>query len=786
MKFTDLQKISESVMGLTEEQKLRMEQKRAEAVARMKSKSASGQTQSTNQISKATTDRSIKSDPIKFSSKDQSISSSNVQTNSLSVISNKQSENSSPLSDKQRQIIEERRKAAKTKLNFERDKIRSSSSSSVFSLSDEQKRLIEERKKAAQLKMQQKKEATVTSSPKSKPNLKHNELSKPINAANFYTLPPRVVRGACTLVTNNRFEMDVGYHKQLIDTVKTVSSAQYNAGKKSWSFHITDHENVIKRVASLKPDVEIAPLPAWILNTFRKPRDAIPVDLSSVEKHILDNLMPFQKEGVKFGVTRGGRILLADDMGLGKTVQALALASYYSHTWPVLIVCQSNLKFGWKEAVLRWLPESVAETEVGVISSGKDYIGSDQFCIISYELVSKKQRELLDKRFKFIILDESHSIKDFKSARTKALEPLLKVTKHLLLLSGTPALSRPIELYPQINALVPSLFKYPSEFGNRYCDGKIKRIGDREIPDFSGSSHMQELSLLLGERCMIRRLKTEVLGQLPSKKRICVILDPAGVESKTKEMDEGRKKTEKKGLNGSQMHQMVVQWFNTTANAKLKAVKVYIKDLLSSSSEKFLVFVHHQVMLKAIAEVVSDAGVGHIVIDGRVSSEARKVSVDRFQTEDNIRVAVLSITAANAGITLTAASLVIFAELFWNPGVLTQAEDRAHRIGQTEAVRVQYLVARDTADDVMWPIIQKKLYVLNEAGLSKDNFEDSEARVMEDTRQMKIEDSFNNSRGKEDENEDFDTIWADLLEDDMKSQDQDTGVESQAKRIRLE
>ena len=777
------------MMGLTEDQKLRMEQKRAEAIARMKSKT-SELAQSKSQITR-TTDISFKSNstpvPVPFTSKtQQSFSSSNGQSNSSSVVTSKNSVNQSPLTDKQRQIMEERRKAAKAKLIFERDKIKSSSSSSVCAptpsisnstsntLSEDQKRLIEERKKAAQLKMQQ----------KSKPNSKPIEVSKPINTANFYTLPPRVVRGSCTLVTNTRFELDVGYHKQLIDTVKAVSSAQYNAGKKSWSFHISDHENLIQKVASLKPDVEIAPLPLWILNTFRKPRDVIPVDLSSVEKHIMENLMPFQKEGVKFGVTRGGRILLADDMGLGKTVQALALASYYSHSWPVLIVCQSNLKFGWKEAVLRWLPESVTETEVGVISSGKDYIGSDLFCIISYDLVGKKQRELLDKRFKFIILDESHSIKDFKSARTKALEPLLKVAKHLLLLSGTPALSRPIELYPQINALVPSLFRYPSEFGNRYCDGKMKRIGEREIPDYSGSSHMQELSLLLGERCMIRRLKTEVLGQLPSKKRICVILDPAGVESKTKEMDEGRKKTEKKGLNGSQMHQMVVQWFNTTATAKVKAVKDYIKDLLSKSSEKFLVFVHHQVMLQAVAQVVSEAGVGHIVIDGRVSSEARKVSVDRFQTEDSIRVAVLSITAANAGITLTAASLVIFAELFWNPGVLTQAEDRAHRIGQTESVRVQYLVARDTADDVMWPIIQKKLYVLNEAGLSKDNFEDSEARVMEDTRQPKIEDSFNNSRGKEDEDEDFDTIWADLLEDDMKSQD--TGVESQAKRIRLE
>merc|ERR1719362_1453213 len=138
-------------------------------------------------------------------------------------------------------------------------------------------------------------------------------------------------------------------------------------------------------------------------------------------------------------------------------------------------------------------------------------------------------------------------------------------------------------------------------------------------------------------------------------------------------------------------------------------------------------------MMNTIANTLDEAKVHFIRIDGGTGSSQRKYLGDAFQTDDNVRVALLSITAANSGITLTAASLVIFAELFWNPGVLTQAEDRAHRIGQTEAVRVHYLVARDTADDVMWPIIQKKLYVLNEAGLSKDNFEDSEARVMEDT-----------------------------------------------------
>ena len=165
-------------------------------------------------------------------------------------------------------------------------------------------------------------------------------------------------------------------------------------------------------------------------------------------------------------------------------------------------------------------------------------------------------------------------------------------------------------------------------------------------------------------------------------------------------------------------------------------------------------------ILKGIIESLQKLKVGFIVIDGSVPSSERKTRVDSFQTHDKIKVAVLSITAANAGITLTAAQLVVFAELFWNPGILTQAEDRAHRIGQTDSVIVQYLVAKDTADDVLWPMIQQKLDVLNKAGLSKDNFEESEAKIMEDSRQKKIDGFF-----KPDSKEEMDTLWDDVNDD---------------------
>ena len=595
--------------------------------------------------------------------------------------------------------------------------------------------------------------------------LKLNE-AKNLLGNNFYSRPARILKGSCSLVSPTRFEIDVGYHGQLIETLRNLPTAQYNATRKTWSFLVVDHDSVLRKLLPLKSEVVISPLPNWILKTFSKPRDLTPeqIDIGAIEPYLYDNLMPFQKEGIKFGVSRQGRVLIADDMGLGKTVQALGLASYYDQHWPVLIVCQSTLKYSWHSSVLRWLPQSVTEQEVSVISSGKDYIGSDKFVIISYDLVSKKLKELQQKNYQFVIVDESHCIKDYKSGRTKAVEPLLKASKCLVLLSGTPALSKPIELFTQISSLDPTLFRFVGEFGMRYCDGKIKRFGEREIPDYNGHSFGTELSLLLSERLMIRRLKSEVLQQLPSKQRTTVTLDPAGVETKTKIMKDRRAESAK-DLKGMDRHAFILEWFGHTAQAKVKAVQSYITELLSVGDQKFLVFAHHQVMMKAIAEAVKSAGVAYIVIDGQVSAKERDERVKLFQTSPKVRVAVLSITAANSGITLTAANLVVFAELFWNPGVLTQAEDRAHRIGQTDSVSIQYLVARDTADDVIWPMIQSKLSVLNKAGLSKDNFEESQSKVMEDTRPNKIKDCFNAQKLQEDS--DMEALLADLMEDDF-------------------
>lgn len=174
-----------------------------------------------------------------------------------------------------------------------------------------------------------------------------------------------------------------------------------------------------------------------------------------------------------------------------------------------------------------------------------------------------------------------------------------------------------------------------------------------------------------------------------------------------------------------------------TAEIKLPAMLEYIDDLLEAG-HKMLIFAHHQSVLDAIEGHIVTKGIRSIRIDGKTPPSSRQDLCNAFQRENSIRVAILSITAASTGITLTAATTVIFGELFWNPGVLVQAEDRAHRIGQSDCVNVHYLLARGTLDDSIWPLILKKLALLESVGLGKNDF-GSINKQEHDPTQMKLD-----------------------------------------------
>ena len=174
---------------------------------------------------------------------------------------------------------------------------------------------------------------------------------------------------------------------------------------------------------------------------------------------------------------------------------------------------------------------------------------------------------------------------------------------------------------------------------------------------------------MLEEKLLMRREKSEVIQQLPSKMREMVILDPTLISLNSKSLRNAS--TQMMNSKGMERHGALLQYVHETSRVKAKAVCEYVLDLIESD-KKFLVFAHHQGMLDELQNACESAKCEFIRIDGNTSSQRRHFLVDLFQNKESVKVALLSITAASTGITLTEANLVVFAELFWNPGILVQ------------------------------------------------------------------------------------------------------------------
>jgi SWI/SNF-related matrix-associated actin-dependent regulator 1 of chromatin subfamily A len=227
---------------------------------------------------------------------------------------------------------------------------------------------------------------------------------------------------------------------------------------------------------------------------------------------------------------------------------------------------------------------------------------------------------------------------------------------------------------------------------------------------------------LMKERIMIRRLKSEVLDQLPEKQRTIVMMPIKG--KKAMAMKEVKEKTldiEAKLLEAISSNENVgssnplrggaMEYYTLAGAAKADPVCEYVYET-ARSGEKFLVFCHHVVMMDALEKYIKEKiKCGFIRIDGKTKPIDRQKFVKHFQTEVGVKIAILSITAAGEDLTLTAARIVLFAELYWCPSNLLLCEDRVDRIGQKSSVNIYYLLGENTIDDVLWPLIKRKVEV---------------------------------------------------------------------------
>ncbi|EDW11434.1 SWI/SNF-related matrix-associated actin-dependent regulator of chromatin subfamily A-like protein 1 [Drosophila mojavensis] len=545
------------------------------------------------------------------------------------------------------------------------------------------------------------------------------------------------------LISAQRFAVvPSGYHQQLIEVFKNIPSKSYDPQTRNWDFDLKDYQLLQQHVGDLKPNVVIGTIPKKVIDLCKQP--AKPLErsvLASIEPKLAEKLMPFQEEGVCFSIAQQGRVMICDEMGLGKTYQALAVADYFREDWPLLICTTASTRDAWAMHITELLP-SVPVHCIQLLTNSNMYVVDAKVLITSYNMMERYMDKLLERKFGCVIYDESHTLKNGKAKCTAVAKRLADQAKRVILLSGTPALSRPLELFTQIQ-LVDSRFMNFMEYTSRYCDGKQSHFGW----DANGQSNLDELKVVLKLKYMLRRTKAEVLPQLAEKNRETVVLDPALVwtndaaKSSCTELNNELQKAK-----GKSREELLLRFYARTAEVKTKAVCAYLKTLIKEKL-KFIIFAHHRIMMDAICDALRSLKVSFIRIDGQTRSDVRAGYVDTFQKSSSCRAAVLSLKACNSGITLTAAEIIVFAELDWNPSTLAQAESRAHRIGQTKPVVCRYLMANQTADDTIWNMLKNKQEVLSKVGIFAENLQHA-THTAAPTTSSKIEQYFSPNKPK--------------------------------------
>ncbi|CAB3402478.1 unnamed protein product [Caenorhabditis bovis] len=547
---------------------------------------------------------------------------------------------------------------------------------------------------------------------------------------NIVTLSKPTIDVKLKIATETRIKIEFSpFHSAIVETIKQVPSRNYDPNTKIWTCSIDDLNTVGNLLKNNKTvDVKLENLPHNVLNLLNFKAKAAPADLKTVmDPELISKLFPYQVDGVRFALERNGRVLLADEMGLGKSVQALTIARYYKGDWPLLIICPSSVKGSWKKQINQFFPMI---HRIFLIEKSSDPLPdvrtSNTVAIMSYEQMCLKYDTLKKEKYHTIIFDESHMLKDSKAKRTKVATDLSKIALHVICLSGTPALSRPAELFSQIRLIDSKMFTNFTDFAVRYCDGKQGRF----CFEAKGCTNSEELSAIMFKRIMIRRLKADVLKDLPEKRREIVYVSGPSIDSRMDDLQRARAAYDQvNSTDRSKSHDCLLEFYNLTGIVKAAAVCEHILENYfypDAPPRKVLIFAHHQIVLDTIEHEVNKRKLGSIRIDGKTPSHHRTQFCDSFQNDEDVRVAILSLTAAGVGITLTAASVVVFAEIHFNPGALVQAEDRAHRVGQKDSVFVQYLIAKNTSDDVMWNMVQRKLDVLGQVSLSSDTFRTAE------------------------------------------------------------
>lgn len=562
------------------------------------------------------------------------------------------------------------------------------------------------------------------------------------------------------LVHNNSLAITFGYDANLLTQVRQIPGALWSPELRMWLVPIECVAEVLR--FQKEHNAKLSPEAAKLIGEADSVQEII--DASSAKDAEITvpgfggdglALMPFQRAGVAYGMRAlgyeyqedkwvrvtdnetGGGVLIGDEMGLGKTLQGLAMLKA-TEAFPAVIICPASLKLNWEREAKKWIKGikvQIVKGKGGELDVG--FSDSPDLYVINYDIL----HYWVDKfpPLKGIVLDESHYIKSGTAQRSKAairLSDKIPLNGTRVCLSGTPVVNMPLELMTQLRVIARlEDFGGASKFRSQFAS--------------SSSRSLAMLNRKLRASCYVRRRKAEVLTELPPKMWSQIVVEgDAKVmkEYKKAEADiikylteiamnfalesgadteEARAEAWQKALRARSAEHLVAiaTLKQLAAKAKLGAAKEWVSDFLEND-KKLVVFGWHTEVVNMVDKEFSKG----CKIQGGVSMEKRQAAVDRFQNSDDQKVISCQIKAAGVGLTLTAASDVLFLEQGWTPADMDQAVDRCHRIGQRDSVTGWLMVTKDTIDEDIAALISAKRVVVNQATdgqLTDDEVENS-------------------------------------------------------------
>jgi len=423
-------------------------------------------------------------------------------------------------------------------------------------------------------------------------------------------------------------------------------------------------------------------------------------------------LYDFQKEDEARMEAMGLRGMLGHEQGLGKTCLALKLLANHPELRPAIIVAPASLKLGWEDMARRLFGMKMdVLSGKGPKGKGTPWFIAPQIVCINYDVLEAWLPWLLDIKAKIVIADEVQAVRNYTSKRAKALKTLVKGVPHLIAASGTPMANRPIEFWSILNMLAPKEFPNYQAFGMRYGRGRRTPWGW----NFNGASNLKELHKRTAP-LVIRRLKADVLKDLPPKTRSMVPLEFIGKAKK--EYDSAKndliawlKTNYGPGVanKASKVEAIakVAYLRRLVAELKMPQTIEWINDFLETG-EKLIAFTVHKATAATLTAEFKDRCV---TVTGATPSKDRFALFKKFNEDPKCELLIGNWQAAGAGWSANACSNVAAVEYPWAPGDILQGEARCHGIGRGQVglpTNAHWLAAQGTIEIEMCEMLAEK------------------------------------------------------------------------------